>query len=130
MHNRPLWVWVLCLGNGLFAAFLIGASLIAEDRGYAPWSAMISGLCGFGLSLSAHAAWFGYKLGRDILLGLLSLFLGLIIFQSVQTLLWAAETGTEGPLPRWAFTRLCLSLLWLAINYYGLLGSRMRTFFR
>ncbi len=129
MRKRPLAVWVLCFGNGLLAAFLIASSLIAEDRGYAPWQAAISGLCGLGLTLSAHAAWFGYRLGRNGLLAIVTVFLGLVVLQSAMTLLWAWDNGYQGPLAGAAFTRFCLSLLWLIVNYGFFLNSRARVFF-
>lgn len=129
MRKRPLSVWVLCLGNGLLAVFLIASSLIAEDRGYAPWQAAISGICGLGVTLSAHACWFGNRWARNILLVLITVFLGLIVLQSAMTLLWALEAGYQGPIAGAALTRFCLSLLWLIVNYGFLHSKRARVFF-
>jgi hypothetical protein len=129
MGKRPLSVWVLCLGNGLLAVFLITSSLIAEERGYAPWQAAISGICGLGLTLSAHAAWFGNRLGRNLLLAIITLFLGLLVVQSAMTLFWAWNNGYQGPIAGTALTRICLSLLWLVVNYAFLLSKRARVFF-
>lgn len=129
MLKRPLSVWVLCLGNGLLAAFLIASSLVAEERGYAPWQAAISGLSGLGIAIAAHATWFGYRLGRTVLLVLVTLFLGLIVLQSAMMIAWALDVGYQGPIVASAFTRFCLSLLWLVVNYGFLLSKRVRVFF-
>jgi len=129
LGKRPLSVWVLCLGNGVLAVFLIASSLIAEERGYTPWQAAISGICGLGLTLSAHAAWFGNRLGRNLLLAIITLFLGLLLMQSLLTLLWAWQNGYQGPIAGAALTRFCLSLLWLVVNYGFLLSKRARVFF-
>jgi len=129
MAKRPVAIWSLALANGVLAAFLIGASLVAEEHGYQPWQAAISGLCGIGITLSAHATWYGYRLGRTGLLALLTLFLGLMVVQSAAVLVWALQTGYQGPLAAAAFTRLLLSLIWLLVNYGFLLGKRMRSFF-
>ena len=129
MGKRPLSEWVLCLGNGLLAVFLIATSLIAEDRGFSSWQAAISGICGLGISLSAHATWFGNRRARNILLELVTLFLGLIAAQSAMLLLWALDVSYQGAIVGAAFTRLCLSLLWLVVNYVFLLSKRARVFF-
>jgi len=129
MGKRPLSVWVLCLGNGVLAVFLIATSLIAEDRGFSSWQAAISGICGLGISLSAHASWFGNRRARNILLGLVTLFLGLIVAQSAMLLLWALDVSYQGAIVGAAFTRLCLSLFWLVANYVFLLSKRARVFF-
>jgi len=129
MPKRPLSVWILCLGNGLLAAFLIASSLVAEDRGYASWQAAISGICGLGITLSAHATWYGFRWARTVLLGLVTLFLGLVMLQSAMTIAWALDVGYQGPMVASAFTRLCVSLVWLAVNYGFLLSKRAREFF-
>lgn len=130
MNKRPMPVSFLCLGNGVLAIFLIAASLMAENRGYAPWQAAISGLSGLGISLSAHGCWFGYRLARNALLALLTLFLGLVVLQSLLTLIWAMNTGYQGALTAASFTRFFLSLAWLVVNYAVLLGKQGRTFFK
>lgn len=129
MSGRPLSVWLLCVGNGCLAAFLIAASIIAEDRGYAPWQAAISGLCGLGITIAAHITWYGNRRARNVLLGLLTLFLGLLALQSAKTIAWALDIGYEGPNMSDAIKRLLGSLLWLFVNYVFLLNKRARTFF-
>lgn len=129
MNKRPKPVSLLCLGNGVLAIFLIAASLMAQNRGYAPWQAAISGLSGLGISLSAHGTWFGYRLARNALLVLLTFFLGLVVLQSLLTLIWAMDTGYQGPLTAAAFTRFLLSLGWLVVNYAVLLSKQARIFF-
>jgi len=129
MGKRPLSVWVLCLGNGVLAVFLIATSLVAEDRGFASWQAAISGICGLGVTLSAHATWFGNRLARTVLLAFITVFLGLVVLQSALTIIWAVDVGYQGPILSAAFTRLCLSLLWLVVNYVFLLSKRARVFF-
>jgi hypothetical protein len=127
--KRPLSVWVLCIGNGLLAAFLIATSLVAEDRGFSGVQAAVAGISGLGISIAAHATWFGSRIGRKVLIGLLTLFLGLLIAQSVMVIVWAAETGYHARVVDAAWTRAALSLVWLCANYLLLFGNKAKAFF-
>jgi len=127
--KRPLSVWVLCIGNGLLAAVLIATSLVAEDRGFSGVQAAIAGICGVGISIAAHATWFGNRIGRRVLVGLLTLFLGLLAAQSVMEIVWAAEIGYHGRSVNAAWTRAALSLAWLCANYLILFGHKAKAFF-
>ena len=127
--KRPLSVWVLCIANGLLAAFLIATSLVAEARGFSGVQAAIAGISGLGISIAAHATWFGSRIGRKVLVGLLTLFLGLLIAQSIMVIVWAAETGYHARIVDDAWTRAALSLAWLCANYVFLFGNKAKTFF-
>jgi hypothetical protein len=127
--ERPTSVWLLTISNGVLAAFLIASSLIAEDRGFTAGQAALSGIVGLGVSISAHATWYGYRYGRIVLLALLTFFLGLVIVHSGQTINWAVETQSRGSFFQWAVARALLSTAWLFVNYWFLLGKRARMFF-
>jgi hypothetical protein len=127
--RRPLSVWLLTIGSGVLAAFMVAASIMAEDRGYTGGQAAIAGIAGVGLSIAAHATWFGSRWGRLALLVLLTLFLGLLVVQSAMVIAWANETGYRAKFVDAAFLRAGLSLVWLALNYIFLLGRRARVFF-
>jgi hypothetical protein len=129
LRKRPLSIWVLCIVNGLLAMFLIGASIKAEDLGYSGGQAAIAGLTGLGISIAAHATWFGKRTGRLVMLVLLTVFLGLLLVQSVRVIVWAAETGYRADFVDAAYIRAGVSLIWLALNYFVLFGRKAKAFF-
>jgi hypothetical protein len=127
--RRPLSVWILSIGNGVLAAFMIAASLMAEDRGYSGGQAALVGIAGLFLSVAAHTTWYGSRWGRLVLVVLLTLFLGLLVVQSAMVVAWANQAGYRAAFVDAAFLRAGLSLVWLALNYIFLFGRRARVFF-
>lgn len=127
--ERPTSVWLLTICNGVLAAFLIASSLIAEDRGFSAGQAAFTGIVGLGVSISAHATWYGYRYGRIVLLALLTVFLGLVIAHSATTINWAVQTQYRGSVFHWAVARAILSIVWLFVNYWFLFDKRARMFF-
>jgi hypothetical protein len=127
--KRPLSIWVLCIINGLLAAFLIASCIIAESRGYSGWQAAFVGIAGLLISIAAHATWYGFRWGRSALLTLLTVVLGLLIVQSVMYIDWAADAGFLGRAVTAAWFRTGLSLAWLALNFIFLFRKRARMFF-
>lgn len=127
--KRPLSIWVLSIANGLLAIFLIGTSLNAAAAGYTTGQAVFSGLVGLGISISAHMTWFGKRYGRNLLLALLTIFLGLLFVQSIRTIAWGIDVGYDGPYVSRAVSWAVFSLLWLAVNYWLLLRRRTRAFY-
>jgi hypothetical protein len=81
------------------------------------------------MSIAAHATWFGNRIGRKVLIALLTVFLGLLIAQSVMVIVWAVETGYHSRLVDAAWTRASLSVGWLCINYLLLFGNKAKAFF-
>ncbi len=128
-RKRPLSIWLLSLGNGLLAAFLIATSLLAVGRGFTVSQAVFSGVVGLGVSISAHAAWYGYRYGRAVLLALITLFLGLIAVQDFRILMWALDVGYHGIEVDWSIARIVLSLVWILVNYWFFLNKRARAFY-
>lgn len=126
-RKRPASVWLLWITNGLLAAFLIAASLIAQDRGFAVWQAALSGIFGLIISIAAHAMWYGNRKGRAVLLAALTVFLGLIIVQSLIMIQRADAMGFSAGTAD--LMRIALSIVWLFANYWLLLRKRVRTFF-
>lgn len=129
LPKRPRSVWVLTITNGLIAAFMIAASIIAERRGFSPGQAAFSGLIGLGVTIAAHATWYGYRTGRLVLLILLTAYLGLLVVQSFSYVAWA-ETYGYRPGVNLAILRGLGSLAWLAANWLLLFGKKARVFFR
>ena len=127
--KRPLSVWVLCIINGLLAAFLIASGIIAGSRGYSVGQAAFVGIAGHAISIAAHATWYGYSWGRLALLALLTVVLGLLIVQSLMYIDWADEAGFLGRAVTTAWIRAALSLAWLLANYIFLLRKPARMFF-
>jgi hypothetical protein len=129
IRKRPVSIWVLWIGNGLLAAFLIAASIVAEDRGYTGGGAAVSGLFGIAISIAAHAMWYGNRWGRIALLAILTVYLVMLVFQSLAIIGHAGEPGYGGQIAERAPLRLILSIVWLSVNYWFLLRKRARVFF-
>jgi hypothetical protein len=128
-YKRPLSIWVLAIANGLLAIVLIGASLTASHFGYTTGQAVFMGIVGLGVSVSAHMTWFGKRYGRNLLIGLLTVFLGLLLVQSIRTIAWAIDVDYEGVLLSQSVAWAVFSVLWLAVNYWLLFGRRARAFY-
>ncbi len=127
--KRPLSVWILCIINWLLAAFLIASGFVAVSRGYSVAQAAFVGIAGLVISIAAHATWYGSRWGRLALLALLTVFLGLLIAQSVMYIDWADDVGYSGRGVNAAILRAALSLAWLVLNYIFLFRKPARTFF-
>lgn len=128
LPKRPLSVWLLTIGNYLFAAFMLAASFMAETKGFSAGQAAIPGILGLGIALSAVATWYGYRTGRLILLILLTVFLGLLIVQSAIYIDWADKHRYPWGV-NLAIFRLTGSLIWLVLNWVFLFRKRARAFF-
>jgi len=127
--RRPLSIWILCLLNGLLAIVLVAVAVLARSRGYSGIQAIAAVVAGVGISIGAHATWYGARWGRLLLLVLLAGFLGLVIAHSVMVIAWARDTGYHGEYVTYAWIRGGASLAWLALNAIVLFGRRARMFF-
>ncbi len=127
--KRPLSIWILAIANGLLAIFLIASSLTAAHVGYTTGQAVFSGIVGLGISIAAHMTWFGKRYGRNLLLALLTVFLGLLLAQSVRTIAWAIDVNYAGAYLSHAIAWAVFSVLWLAVNYWLLFGRSAKAFY-
>lgn len=128
--KRPLSVWFLSLANGLLAIILIATSFLAEDRGYSAGLAAVYGFTGLAMSVAAHATWYGSRLGRLILLVLITLYFGNLIGYSLWTIVAVADNlASYDGMVLAALLRIGLALIWIGLNYILLLGRRARVFF-
>ncbi|MDE2182481.1 MAG: hypothetical protein KGJ78_05615 [Alphaproteobacteria bacterium] len=132
--RRPVGVWGMTVIDGLFAGvFLVAAAFKAglhDELGYPLGQAILWGVAGLGIAITAQLAWYGSRLGRNLLLVLMTLYLGFGLFQNLQYLLWALREQLDntdfisGQI--WSAVR---SLAWLAANFWFLSGRRTRGFF-
>jgi len=127
--RRPLAVWLVCLADGLLAAFLVATALLAVDHGYSSTQAVISGVFGLGISVAAHATWFGNRKGRIVLVVLIALLMGLFFLQSLRSFAYYIDLdygeSTYGP----SLFNMAAALVWLLLNGAGLFSKRARMFF-
>lgn len=128
LPKRPLSVWLITSGNYLFAAVMIATSFMAEAKGFTAGQAAIPGILGLGIALASVATWYGYRTGRLVLLILLTIFLGLLITQSIMYIDWADKHRYPWGV-NLAIFRLIGSLIWLALNWVFLFRKRARAFF-
>lgn len=125
---RPLSIWLLCIGNGLIAIVLIATSFLAEARGYSRALAAFYGFTGLAMSVAAHATWYGSRIGRWVLVALVTLYFGNLIGYSG----WVMATSDayfDDEIVTSGLLRIGLSLVWLSLNYIVLFGKRARVFF-
>jgi hypothetical protein len=99
------------------------------SHGYSVGQAVFVGIAGLGISIAAHATWYGSRWGRLALLALLTVVLGLLIVQSVMYIDWADDVGYNGRAVSVASVRAALSLAWLVLNYIFLFRKPARVFF-
>lgn len=128
-RKRPLSIWVLTVANGLLAIVLIATSIVAANAGFSKGQVLLPGVIGVGISIAAHLTWFGKRYGRNLLLGLLTLILGLMLIDSVRAIGWALEANYTGTYLTHAVIRGVFCLLWLIINYWVLYVRRARAYF-
>ena len=128
--KRPRSVWILTIGNGVLAAFLVAASLKAEDRGFTSGQAALYGVFGLAITIAAFSTWCGHRWGRIVLLALLTISLGEMVIWSAMVLNISEETGYHGALANQALTHAIGAIGWLALNWFLLFGKKTRMFFK
>jgi len=128
-RRRPLSVWILTIVNVLIAIVLIAASFKGEAWGFPSAQVAFWGLLGIGISISAHMAWYGSRLGRNLLLFLSSVYLVVLLYSGLRTIAWVnAWSGSAAVMAR-AVLWVGFATLMLAANFTFLLGKRARKFF-
>jgi len=128
-RKRPLSVWVLTVLNVLIAILLIAASFKGEDWGFPRAQVAFWGLLGIGISISAHMAWFGSRLGRNLLLLLSTGYLGMLLFQNAWTIAFVSQLPDAERALTHAALLAAFAVVFLAANFFFLLGKRARTFY-
>lgn len=127
--RRPLSIWILTIFNILFAVILMAAAFKGPAWGLPEGQAIFWGILGLGISLAAQLAWAGSRWGRNILLALLTLYLGLLLVQNLRDIAWAVDWSSDDAYIRREVLRAAFAVLWLAANYWLLLGKRARRFY-
>jgi len=136
-RKRPLFVWIMTIFDSLFAGiFLLAASfrLLANPTfsgiDYPIGQIVFWGILGFGICLSAQLAWFGSRYARNALLGLMTVYLGMAIWQNISILFWVSDSAwDEGSFIRQQVLESVRSILWLAANFWFLRGRRAKGFY-
>jgi hypothetical protein len=129
VSKRPLAIWVLTVVNVLIAVILIAASFKGEDWGFPRAQVAFWGLLGIGISISAHMAWFGSRLGRNLLLLLSTVYLGMLLFQNVWTIAFVSQLPDAERALTHAILLAAFAVACLAANFFFLLGKRARAFY-
>ncbi len=136
-RKRPLFVWIMTIFDSLFAGiFLVAASFRLFENptfsgiAYPMGQIVFWGVLGLGICTSAQLAWFGSRHARNALLGLMTVYLGLAIWQNIANLAWVSDSAWDQS----DFIRLQVlegirSVLWLAANFWFLLGRRTKRFY-
>jgi hypothetical protein len=128
-RRRPLSVWILTIVNVLIAIVLIAASFKGEGWGFPKAQVAFWGLLGIGISISAHMAWYGSRLGRNLLLILSTVYLGVLLFSGLRTIAWVNTWAGDARVMTRAILWVGFALVMLAANYLFLLGKRAREFY-
>jgi|WetSurMetagenome_2_1015567.scaffolds.fasta_scaffold682004_2 hypothetical protein len=128
-RRRPLSVWVLTIANVLIAIVLIAASFKGEDWGFPTAQVAFWGLLGIGISISAHMAWYGSRLGRNLLLILSTVYLAVLLYSGLRTIAWVNTWSGDAHVMARAVLWVGFAILMLAANFTFLLGKRAREFF-
>lgn len=128
-RRRPLAVWLVCLADGLLAAFLIATALLAVDHGYSSGQAVVSGVFGLGISIAAHATWFGNRHGRIVLLVLVAVLMALFFLQSLRSFAYYIDVDYGESYYGPSLFNMTAALIWLLLNFAGLFSKRARMFF-
>jgi len=128
-RKRPLSVWLLALLNGLLAILLIATYFKGDDWGIPAGQSTFWGLLGLGISLAAHTMWFGSRIGRNLLLALITVYFALLLAQNLRDIAWASDYNGSENYILIEGARALFGLVWLFVNYWYLLGGRARSFF-
>ena len=126
--KRPLSVWVLTLCDTLIAVILLAASFKGSAWGVPVGQVIFWGALGLGISFSASLAWMGSRYARNVLLLLIAVYCGLVLIHSVQAVSWGLEMNNNDYVVTETM-RGAFALLWIAANFWLLLGRRARAFF-
>jgi len=135
--KRPLFVWVMTIFDSLFggifllaACFRLYANPVFSGIEYSMAQIVFWGALGLGICLSAQLAWFGSRYGRNTLLALMTVYLGLAIWQNIANLVWVSDSAwDEGSFIRQQILESVRSVLWIAANFWFLCGRRAKGFY-
>ena len=136
-RKRPLFVWIMTIFDSLFAGvfllaacFRLYANPIFSGVEYSMAQIVLWGILGLGICLSAQLAWYGSRYGRNTLLALMTVYLGLAIWQNISILFWVSDSAwDEGSFIRQQVLESARSVLWLAANFWFLCGRRAKGFY-
>jgi hypothetical protein len=127
--NRPLSVSLLIVGNVFIAIILLAKGFKGVEWGYPVWQAASWAILALAISTSSFLAWMGSRYARNALLAALTLYLGLLFLQSVQTIIWANNWSYDDRYTTQSAYWAAFSVVWLAANWWLLLSRRARMFF-
>jgi len=136
-RKRPLFVWIMTIFDSLFAGvFLLAACfrLYANPTfsgvEYPMAQIVFWGILGLGICTSAQLAWYGSRYARNTLLALMTIYLGLAIWQNIVNFVWVSNSAfDQEPFIRQQVLETARSILWLAANFWFLRGRRAKGFY-
>jgi hypothetical protein len=128
-------VWILCLVNALLFGLvpclvILELSLRPPDAGGAvvPWGMAIPTLLlGAGIIYCSVLAWQGNVMGRNLLVGLLTVQATVVVINNVSVL---TAGGLSSDQSTRIYMNIARSLIWVAANYWYFMGDRPRQFFQ
>ena len=127
--KRPVAVWIITAVNTLLAIILLATSFRGGDLGASTPQVAFWAVLGLALWVSTASTWWGSRQGRNVMLVLITLYLGLLLVQTFQIMNWVQNWSTnEDYMPRYIL-RSVFAVVWLVANWWLLLGKHARGFF-
>jgi len=127
--KRPFSVWLAATINTVLAIILLATSFKGGDWGVSAPRVAFWALLGLAIWISTLSAWWGSRQGRNVMLALMTFYLGSVLL-AVMPLIGAAREGLGNDAIMLRLVgRLAFSLACLVANWWLLLAKRPRAFF-
>jgi hypothetical protein len=127
--KRPLAVWITTAINTVLAIILLASSFRGGDWDLPALQVAFWAVLGLAIWISALSTWWGSRNGRNVMLVLVTVYLGLVLVQTVQTIKWMQDWSMNESYMLRYLLRIVLVFAWLVANYWLLLGKRTRAYF-
>jgi len=127
--NRPLSVWIATGGNLLLATWILAWSFAGLQMSFPGMQVFSWAVLALGITISSLLAWMGSRHARNIMLGLVTIYLGFLLVGSVRSIFWAQNWWVSEEYAIRMTAYAAFAAAWLVANYWLLLGKRARTYY-
>ena len=127
--KRPLSVWLAAAINTALAIILLATSFKGGDWAVPAPQIAFWAVLGLAIWISTLSAWWGSRWGRNVMLVLVTFYLGSVLVAAVPLIGEASYRLDNDAIMLRLSARVAISLAFLVANYWLVFSKRARSWF-